>query len=541
MARTPLFDLLRRAARLSSSARRRGEPSLEHAERLREEHARARLGRRELLRAAGGTAALAAFPVVLSGCDGGGGPRVGVVGAGLAGLHCAYRLQRAGVDVTVFEAWNRIGGRTFTARGMLAGDQLAELGGELVDSNHATMQELADELGLTLDDLAEPAGIRADTFHFGGSVLTEDAIITSFETVAPALEAAFTAAETDDAEYERLDNLSIPEFLDSIAGADDLIKQILDVAYTGEYGLEADEQSILNVVYLIDAETTDPFRIFGDSDERYHIHEGSQAVADGLADRLGDRIHLDHRLVAIRSASDGRVVLSFELPGGGSHEETFDHVVLTLPFTQLRTVEIEEGLIAQDKAEIIAELGYGQNAKLMMQLESRPWREAMAGGAGFTDNGAQTFWDSARGQAGAQGILTHFAGGDGGLALGTGTAADQAARILPLMDAIFPGTQAAFNGMALRMHWPTAPYHGGSYACYRPGQWAYYGVEGRREGRLHFAGEHTSLEFQGYMEGAAESGALVAMDILADLGLMMGAPLLRAPRRRRARVALAAR
>ncbi|MCZ7685402.1 MAG: FAD-dependent oxidoreductase [Sandaracinaceae bacterium] len=186
--------------------------------------------------------------------------------------------------------------------------------------------------------------------------------------------------------------------------------------------------------------------------------------------------------MAIRSASDGRVVLSFELPGGGSHEETFDHVVLTLPFTQLRTVEIEEGLIAQDKAEIIAELGYGQNAKLMMQLESRPWREAMAGGAGFTDNGAQTFWDSARGQAGAQGILTHFAGGDGGLALGTGTAADQAARILPLMDAIFPGTQAAFNGMALRMHWPTAPYHGGSYACYRPGQWAYYGVEGEARG-----------------------------------------------------------
>lgn len=541
MARTPLFDLIRRAARLNTSARVSGEPALEHAERLREGYLRARIGRRTLLRGAGGAAALAAFPITLAGCEGG-GTRVGVVGAGLSGLHCAYRLQEAGVNVEVYEAWNRIGGRTFTARGMLAGDQIAELGGELIDSNHATMQSLAQELGLTLDDLSEPSGIRAETFHFGGSVRTEAEIIASFETVAPDLAAAFTAAETDDAEYERLDNLSIPEFLDSIAGADDLIKQILDVAYTGEYGLEADQQSILNLVYLIDAETTDPFRIFGDSDERYHLHEGSQSIAEALAERLGGRIALDHRLVAIRSASDGRIVLSFDLAGGGSVEETFDHVVLTLPFTQLRTVEIEEGLIQDDKAQLIQELGYGQNAKLMMQLESRPWREAhMAGGAGFTDNGAQTYWDSARGQAGALGILTHFAGGEGGIALGTGTPADQAARILPLMDQVFPGTEAAFNGMVLRMHWPSAPFHGGSYACYRPGQWAFYGVEGRPEGRLHFAGEHTSLDFQGYMEGAAESGARAAMDILAELGLTTGAPLVRAPRRRRARLALAAR
>ncbi len=541
MARTPLFDLIRRAARLNTSARRRGEPALEHAERLREGYLRARIGRRALLRGAGGAVALAAFPITLAGCEGG-GTRVGVVGAGLSGLHCAYRLQEAGVNVSVYEAWNRIGGRTFTARGMLAGDQLAELGGELIDSNHTTMQSLAQELGLTLDDLSEPSGIRAETFHFGGSVRTEAEIIASFETIAADLATAFTAAETDDAEYERLDNLSIPEFLDSIAGADDLIKQILDVAYTGEYGLEADQQSILNLVYLIDAETTDPFRIFGDSDERYHLHEGSQSIADGLAERLGGRVALDHRLVAIRSASDGRIVLAFDVAGGGTLEETFDHVVLTLPFTQLRTVEIEAGLIQDDKAQLIQELGYGQNAKLMMQLESRPWREAhMAGGAGFTDNGAQTFWDSARGQAGALGILTHFAGGEGGVALGTGTPADQAARILPLMEQVFPGTEEAFNGMVLRMHWPSAPFHGGSYACYRPGQWAFYGVEGRPEGRLHFAGEHTSLDFQGYMEGAAESGARAAMDILVELGLTAGAPLVRAPRRRRARLALAAR
>jgi monoamine oxidase len=534
-----LFDLVRRAARLSTSARRAGEPHLEHAERLREAYQRARLDRRTFLRATGGAAALAAFPVLTTGCSSDAGARVGIVGAGLAGLHCAHRLARAGVDVQVFEAWNRTGGRTFTARGMLAGGQLVELGGELIDSGHATMRGLVEELGLTLDDLTETGGARAETFYFDGAVRTEAEVVEAFETVSPALASAFAAAEGDEAEYERLDNLSIPEFLDSIPDASDLIKNILQVAYVGEYGLEADEQSILNVVYLIDSETTDPFRIFGDSDERYHIHEGSEAIAEALTTQHASRIRLEHRLVAIRSASDGGIVLVFDVAGGGTVEETFDHVVLTLPFTQLRTVEIEAGLIPADKGQVIAELGYGTNAKLMMQFDRKPWREDHgAGGSGFADNGAQTFWETSRGQAGTQGILTYYTGGVVGVGLGTGTPVERARQALPAFDAIFPGTEAAFNGMALRMHWPSAPFHGGSYACYRPGQWAFYELEGRREGRLHFAGEHTSLDFQGYMEGAAETGARAAMDILVELGLAQPvAPLRERSRRRRRRMA----
>ena len=65
---------------------------------------------------------------------------------------------------------------------------------------------------------------------------------------------------------------------------------------------------------------------------------------------------------------------------------------------------------------------------------------------------------------------------------------------------------------AVRMHWPSYPLTKGSYACYAPGQWAFWGTEGLPENRdtLHFCGEHTSLDFQGYMEGAAESGERAA-------------------------------
>ena len=85
--------------------------------------------------------------------------------------------------------------------------------------------------------------------------------------------------------------------------------------------------------------------------------------------------------------------------------------------------------------------------------------------------------------------------------------------------------QAAYlANSAVRQHWPTMPFALGSYACYRPGQAAFSGSEGVAEGRLHFCGEHTSVDFQGYMEGGAESGARAAREILVDLGLAQPEP-----------------
>jgi monoamine oxidase len=134
-----------------------------------------------------------------------------------------------------------------------------------------------------------------------------------------------------------------------------------------------------------------------------------------------------------------------------------------------------------------------------------------------TDLPVQQTWDTTIGQDGAHGIMTNFLGGEQGVASGEGTAEEWATGVLPDLEQIWPGMDAAWTGKAVRMHWPTVPTMKGSYACYKPGQWAFYGVEGQREGNLHFCGEHTSLDFQGYMEGGAETGALVAAEILEDL------------------------
>ena len=92
--------------------------------------------------------------------------------------------------------------------------------------------------------------------------------------------------------------------------------------------------------------------------------------------------------------------------------------------------------------------------------------------------------------------------------------------VLADLERIFPGVSDAYRAdSARRMHWPSYEFTRGSYTCYQPGQWSFWTHEGEREGNVHFCGEHTSADFQGWMEGGAETGALVAAEILGDLGL----------------------
>ncbi|MBP6633558.1 MAG: FAD-dependent oxidoreductase [Kofleriaceae bacterium] len=534
MARSPLFRSLQRALSHAHAANRLGLAPAAAAAALRTATATASAkpvevgpSRRQFLGATLGAAAL----LPLAQACGDNLPltdeRVAIIGAGMAGLHCAYRLHQAGLHAQVFEASDRVGGRMYTGRGVLQGEQLFEYGGELIDTGHEVMHALAAEFGFALDDLvADGAGLRADTYHFDGVAHEEAAIVAEFMPLAARMATAVSAAEADEAEFERIDALSISAWLEveGQLAPTSLIRRILERAYTGEYGLEASEQSVFNLLYLIDYDAPEPFRIFGDSDERYHVHQGNDALVSRLAAEVADEVRLGHVLTRIAAegvAPDVTYRLTF-MTSTGAVEVEVDRVVLALPFTTLRQIDLGAAGLPAEKLEVINNLGYGSNAKLMLQFSTRTWRiQQQAGGAALTDVGQlQQTWETSRGQAGAQGILTNYLGGQRGIDVGAGTAEERAAEVVPWIDTVFPGAGAAYlAGTAVRQHWPTHPFTLGSYACYTPGQWAYYGTEGTRVGNLHFCGEHTSEDFQGYMEGAAESGAMVAARILKDLGI----------------------
>lgn len=542
MSRSPLFSRVHHLIARGLFASSRGITDPREATRaFDEERARFRAAHKDALdrrtflkRAAAASGAMALAPLV-EGCgpspDGDAGPgdesRVLVIGAGIAGLHAAYRLHETGVDVTIFDAADRVGGRMFTGRGLYPDGLLCELGGELIDTNHATLWALAEELDIVLDDRVAsfPVGTAMDTWWVNGALVDDATLVSQMIAVAPTMQTDVTAADSDDAAFETLDNTTLESWLlTNVPPAQYReLHDVLSTAYRGEFGLENDEQSALNLLYLIDSETPDPFRIFGDSDERYHTHDGNDVFPTKLAEPLGERVKLEHRLTALTDRDGGGYVCTFSTPDGDVEEEC-DHVVLALPFTLLRDVNLTGLTLSDEKKDIIDNLGYGTNAKVMGGFASRPWWTTHGSTGSLTcDLPVQQTWDSTVGQevTSGAGVLTNFLGGDQGVASAEGTPeAWMTSVVLPSLETVWPGTTAAYTAdSAVRMHWPTAPFAKGSYTCYRPGQWAYWSTEGTREGNVHFCGEHCSLDFQGWMEGAAETGALVAAEVLEDLSV----------------------
>jgi monoamine oxidase len=541
MARTPLMSYLLRSYYTVRWAKKHGIP-LDEARELHQ----SLLTRRRVLQYGAGAGVLG-----LWGCgtspnnnpDGGIEPdagtpdagtmpldtKVAIVGAGMAGLHCAYRLKKRGLIANVYDGAKRFGGRLFTDRNTFGDGLIGELGGEFIDSGHRVTRDLAAELGITLaDNQADSPSVATLTAYFGGKKLTDQEILAGFTPIAAKMDQAFSAFTDVNLwpNYKNpngataLDNTSIRAwFNQQNIPASDPVRQLIEVAYLGEYGLEPDVSPILNVLWLISTETN-KFDIFGGSDERFYASEGNDGFTTKLAAGLdAAQINLESRLVALKTLSDNRYELTFDR-GASTFTVKAEHVVLALPFTMLRQVQIDSTLPTVKK-KAIAELSYGTNAKLLCGVDNRVWRTQHASnGSVFSDLAFQETWEAGRMQPQAQGVMTQYVGGTLGANFHTGTPEERATAFLNELDTVFPGVKAAHNGKVARFAWPQHEFTKGSYAAYSLGQFTTIsGAEGERVGNLHFCGEHTSADSQGYIEGAAETGASVAQAVAMALGL----------------------
>lgn len=519
-AHSALFASLGRIVRLSFQANQKHSPPVDEIVEIA-------APRRAFLKAGFGGA------LTVAGALGGGwltachtsrrsAPRVVIVGAGIAGLHAAYLLKKSGVRADVYEASNRTGGRMLSARSLLAPGLVTELGGEFIDSSHADILALAQEFGLSLLDRQAKSETNLRTaYFFKGRHHSERQVVEAFRPYAARIKKdAASLGESIDSSNPAavaLDQLSLGEYLDKL-GMRGWMREFMKVAYVTEFGLDEGEQSALNLITMIGTDlSAQKMEVFGDSDERYKVSGGNSSITEHLAQRLEGQIHLGQRLEALRNRGAG-YTLSFETPNRTAQDVHADFVILTLPFSVLREVRISVPLPSA-KRRAIQELGYGTNAKILVGTTERIWRQQKYSGEVFSDQPFQFAWDNSQGQAGVAGGLTLFSGGKAGVDVGLDTAERQAQRLMVGLERVFPGTQATLNNKIARYHWPSAPYSKGSYACYRPGQWtSIAGSEIVPVGNLYFAGEHCSSEFQGFMNGAAETGRLAAQALLATLG-----------------------
>ncbi len=458
-----------------------------------------------------------------------------MVGAGLAGLTCAYRLRQAGYSAAVHEASDRVGGRCWTIRGVFADGQLGERGGEFIDTAHREIRRLAGELDLELDDVnaAEAAGTELTSYFAGHRYTLAQAtadIQEPWRTWRDDTKAAGypTTYNSSTPRGRELDQLSIAEYLDRTipGGRSSDLYRFLDVAYNIEYGAETTQQSTLNFLYLIGFTKQTTLELFGDSDERFHVRGGNDQIATRLAQQLPGQITLGSELVAVERRSDGTFSLTFD-QGPKTVTVVADKVVLALPFSILgSSVDYSRAGFKQRKAVAIEELGMGTNAKLHVQFEDRPWVARGFNGESYSDRGYQSSWEVSRAQPGRSGILVDYTGGTIGAGFGSGSVAQRTRQFLAQIEPVLPGVSEQWNGTAVRDFWPAYPWTKGSYSYWKVGQYTRFaGVEREPEGNCHFAGEHTSVDAQGYLNGAVETGERAAEEIVADLGRAAGGVL----------------
>ena len=476
---------------------------------------------------------------------------IGIVGAGLAGLACCYELKKNGINASLYEATNRVGGRCVSLAGFFPG-QVAEPGGEFIDNLHKTLLGYVKEFKLQVEDVEKAPG--EVFYYFKGRHIPESKVVDEFRALVPAMHEDLRkltppTADNYTADDVKLDYTNLKDYLES-RGAGEIIKAAINEAYVAEYGLEIEQQSCLNFLLFIHADRRSKFRPFGIfSDERYHVIGGNQQIAEGLSMRLGSQIKSEMRLIKARKTSAGQIGLTFrqgmtvhvckECHGtasgkaGDSGSSTtssvvHDAVVFAIPFSVLREVDIAGLELPSYKLQAINELVYGTNAKMMVGFNNRPWIALGSKGTSYSDlENHQTTWETNPANAtDRHAIITDYSGGKRGEKLDPLQVQKEAELFLKDLDRVYPGAYAAAardekGNLRVRLaHWPSIPFTRGSYTCPHPGYFTTIaGNEQKPAGNIHFAGEHTNsfYEWQGFMEGAALSGIRAANEILKDI------------------------
>lgn len=536
-AKTPLLGALRSLFRDVQTANAHGF-SVEALRDVRAAHAelagRGGVSRRTFLTTAGAAAAATLVPRFSLGA---GAPTVVIVGGGIAGLNCALELSDFGIRSTVYEASGRIGGRMFSNNSYWDANQVTEWCGELIDTGHTTLRRLAKRFDLPLDNLlgAQPAR-SDDIYYFSGRYYPKNQADRDFSVVAniiaqDAEAAGFpTTFDSNNAAGRALDRMSVYDYIEHRipGGHRSPLGALLDVAYIIEYGADSTEQSALNLIFLLGFQpNASSLAIFGESDEKFHIRGGNQQLPEAIARFLeADTVRLGHRLKKVAETANGRYKVTFDRAGGVT-EVTADFVVLALPFAVLNELDISRAGFNALKHQAIAEQGRGHNGKLHLQYAGRDWVgrgpwPGVSNGSSYADTGYQATWEVTRAQSGTPGILVFYSGGSTTDAAVTGTAfamannggvqAD-AAIAQSQIAAVYPGL--SWNGKATQSLPHKSPLFGASYSFYKAGQYTRFGgYERVRQGGVLFCGEHTSVDFQGFMEGAASEGKRAARELV---------------------------
>ena len=444
--------------------------------------------------------------------------KIVIIGAGLAGLSAAYELTQAGHDVTVLEAQQRPGGRVRTLRDSLPDGLYVDAGATRIPNHHHFTLKYAEFFGLTLDSFQPPdlstiyyvrnqrikvspgenvewpyeltpeersLGLNGIRQKYVWSMLNEIGDVTDPNWPSPEI-------------LKKYDQMNRSDFWRSRGASEDAVA-LLSLGGTDDKIESRAALLMLRNQALNQKRTT-----------YYKIRGGTDLLPRAFAERLSEKIQYGAPVVQIEQNS--KDVKAIFLRGGTHHTIAGDFLICAVPFSVQKNIEVVPPF-SIEKQRAIEQLPYLSESKIFLQTKERFWLNQGESGFAVTDLPINQVWDMTHNQPSKRGILQASP-----LSLHSRrvTELSEAERITFTLDQIemlFPGIRNHFEA-GLSKCWDQDEWARGASAYYKPGQFSTLLPHvSRPEGRIHFAGEHTSVWIDGWMQGALESGNRVANEV----------------------------
>ncbi|WP_433664246.1 flavin monoamine oxidase family protein [Nocardia sp. CA-128927] len=448
-----------------------------------------------------------------------------IVGAGLSGLAAAYELAKQGTRVTVLEASDRPGGRTWTYRQPFADGLHAEAGAMTVTEQcHYTMHYLR-EMGLEtepsdlvdtdfsyyrngirirpdqVDDHAEALGLHADEQHLTVADLFARYVTKFNENIGPEVAALDWTPTPHLLELDRISVRRILEDRGASAAAIGLIEPLF---------LEMRGGELESASAMAWARYESSPRSFSAADAQwYKIKGGTDLLAHALADKMKDRIHYRKPVVRI-TQTDQDAQVTF-LDRDRLHTVSADRVIVTAPFSSMRRLNLSTARLSAAKHTAIRKLKYVSVLRIYLQMRTKFWPEDRL--MLSTDTPICTVRDATPRQPGPRKILECWLTGWPAQAAASMSEDERVDFALTEVESMLPGARDNFE-LGTSVAWDNEPYAGGAYVLPEVGHSELMAHTRTPEGRIHFAGEHTAFEPNGgSMNYALESSIRVLLEL----------------------------
>lgn len=461
------------------------------------------------------------------------GKRVVILGGGIAGLCSAYRLQQQGFEVVVLEKTNRISGRVWTNHGFFEDDQYCEFGATRLPDCHDMTRSYAELLGLEYialggdDDnlMYHLDGVRRyklpghDAAPWPEDRATIDSTYASqaFPLLGNPKEPRWPRGNNRalPPEIKRLDSLTFAQYLEQ-AGLSSFARKLVKAS-------NGSEVEMFSALMWLAAEHLEQ-----SWDKTHRIKGGNQQIAEKLAEPLfkSDSIRLRADVRRVEQLADGQRVRVSYWQGGSLQSVDGDYVICALPMPAFKKIEWLPGL-SDLKMAAAEEVVMQPVTRINLQFKKRFWEAAPFNVRGLkvlhSDFPIERLWDmtgsadqkTRTGQISEKGILTAYIQHDLARAASAYAPQERIEFALQHIEAAFPGSRDLFIKGSSWV-WHEQDWVGGGWAAYRPGQSDLYLASQRAEGRIFFAGDHTSLE-AGWIQGALDSAHRAMNELAADV------------------------